>query len=190
MLFSFGGVILWVGWTAVQRQEYDLEWKASTPMMNSQGVAQFRGGDAVRIGCSLMGFGGMLAAWGLALSTSSFHQRCDALQARLFSKGLVCLSLACLLCCVGCLFPLWHLRSLPFVATGLLVMGFLLVAHKVNRPSRGQFFLAMILVAILAGSFDPGAGFAVAAGILAGFALLIHVLALFPNLEIKVLGES
>ena len=190
VLLGLGIAVLAVGWDAIQRRHYEMEWKARGPVRLSHGVLTFNGAAAVRIGAGLVCFGAMLATWGLAL-TASFMRRDSAEAAgKRSSRALAWISLACLVGAAGCIFPPWEWHSLFFYAV-VLAVGILARAMPDDKKRKlGGFVLpAVIGAAMVAAVVNPGAAVSILMGFLASLALLVHILLLFPKLQDRLLPE-
>ncbi len=193
MLLGFGGIIAQVGWRAIEQGHYVLEWKSSQGFTalpfflrarESQGAHAFEGADAVRFGTGLMSLGVMLAIWGDLLACGVCLRSGPTRRGSKYLASLGWLSLACMLIGITCLFPPWHLRSLPCFAVVFLILAFLIALPDAVPRSWARFFFPTLIGATLVVcAIDDVAGVSMAMGIFAAVAIFFHAFALFPRLQ-------
>ncbi len=190
MLLALGGGVLWVGWVAIDRQHYEMNWKASGLGGTSSGVLIFDGAAAVRHGIGLTAFGAMLVTWAVGVVIGLARQHSLGLIMNLLI-GLTWLSAACLTTASICLFPPWRIPGITFWMVVALVLGFAFaLPYAIRKSWRGGFFIGLIGATMACGSINPGAGAGMAIGVLVSLLILVHTILLFPKLEKKLLPDD
>lgn len=187
VLGMIGVPLFLVGANAVQTQTYNLAWRSHATVLfwnvaAHHGIEHYQGTSAIRMGVGLMGFGGMLATWTLALVvcviTMLVRLRFPCWARQLF---IIC-SLACLLTAVVCFYTPWMFGSqwVPTAFVGTVLYSGGVIWWCAKRKSRGAvlFFSAMIALAIAAEALHPGIGAAVCLGFFTAIILLVHGMAL------------
>lgn len=158
----------------------ELSW-ASERGRGSGGVennqAEFAGRDAVVFGIGFAATGAVFLIWAAGLVVSLLG-RAGWRAPQTVVKSLAALSLATLGLASLALFPVWHIRFLPFY--GALAVMALALALPVPARIRRKAFPAVVIAVIAAGALGLPA-FPIFAGLIVFFIAGTHVLLLWPR---------
>ena len=186
-VFLLGGLgLVREGARAIRDRAYmlpyteELSW-ASERGRGSGGVennqAEFAGRDAVVFGIGFTATGAMFLIWAAGLALSLLG-RTGWRAPHALVKGLAALSLAAMGLAGLALFPIWHVRFLPFY--GALAAMTLALALPVPARIRRKAFPAVVIAVIAAGALGLPA-FPIFAGLVVFFIAGTHVLLLWPR---------
>ena len=186
ILLGQGCIIGWVGWHDVSTGHYEMSWKSHGTFGGSNGVIEYQGADAVRMGVGLGAFGVMLFTWGSSLVAGFFESRPNGLLQKLKLLlgwvSFVTLSAGCI-----CVYPPWNLASLSFYAVILITFGIWICswATPLAFPGLGKVvFPGLIGLSIILSNFAQDISVGILLGIFASFGVLAHLFLLFPKLGI------
>ncbi len=182
-----------MGVAAIRDRQYDLSWSAGGGLdvgpvrlgSAKQGVEQYRGLAAVRVGAGMAAGGAMLMTWGLALLLPSISARLLGTGFNRRKAALTVVSLACLTTTVVSFWPPWRicldLGPTGFWGTVVFYSVGVGLLRKTGEAVGPWLILGPVVVAIALGSFFPG--------LCVGFISAIFVL-LFTGVHVVLLTSG
>ncbi len=198
-LALFGGILLFIGARAIQRQSWDLNWEATgnahlgpvgIGAAPTSGVVEYRGLDGVRAGVGLAALGAMLVDWSGLLLWSLARGRAGG-RPLVFRHLLGWLSFACLVAGLGSFFPPWRVYSVSFwtvVLLGSVAPPWL--AQKRRASLNAALFIGLVAGTIAAGYFSIVLSVGMFLALIATGIGYAHLLVLVPAVSRWVVSKT